>query len=245
MLREHKYLGYIALLILLLNLVNSTGGYVLDTLIEDATEQRLELAVAEAERTGTALRFGDRELGDPSSEEARKAFVRSGFGDFYAGFFFWVNLLGMFLQLFVVSRLVRLFGIRAGLYWLPIVALGLYGLILFLPSLRMLRIGKIGENASDYSVNKTTVQMLFLPTSRDIKYKAKQATDSFFQRAGDVGSAVVVFLGTAVLSLDARGFAVINLLFVAGWFFLVRSLVREHREIEAGNRPELTGEESA
>jgi AAA family ATP:ADP antiporter len=244
LLREHKYLGYIALLILLLNLVNTTGGYILDTLIEDNAEQQLEFAIAEAEGAGMPLRFGDRELGDPSSEEARGAFLRAEIGGFFAGFFFWVNVLGMFLQLFVVGRLVKLGGIGAGLCWLPIVALGVYGLILFLPSLRILRFGKIGENASDYSVNKTTVQMLFLPTSRDIKYKAKQATDSFFQRAGDVGSALVVFLGTAVLSLDARGFAVVNLLFIASWFFLVRGIAREHREIEAGNRPELTGEEA-
>ncbi|MFQ5350507.1 MAG: Npt1/Npt2 family nucleotide transporter, partial [Thermoanaerobaculia bacterium] len=114
-----------------------------------------------------------------------------------------------------------------------------------LPVLQYVRVGKTLENASDYSINKTTVQMLFLPTSRDVKYKAKQAIDSFFQRVGDVGSAAVVFLGTAVLSLDARGFAVINLLFVVGWLFLVRGIAREHREIEAGNRPGLTGEEPA
>ena len=150
--------------------------------------------------------------------------------------------MGAVLQLFVVGRLVKLGGIKAGLVWLPLVALGTYGLILLLPILRYVRIGKVLENSSDYSINKTTVQMLFLPTSRDVKYKAKQATDSFFHRLGDVCSALLVFLGTAVLSLDARGFAVINLIFIAGWFFLVRGIAREHREIEAGNRPGLTGE---
>jgi AAA family ATP:ADP antiporter len=149
----------------------------------------------------------------------------------------------MVLQLFVVSRLVRVGGIRVALLWLPIVALGTYGLILFLPMLKFARIGKTVENASDYSINKTTLQMLFLPTSRDVKYKAKQAIDSFFHRVGDVASAIVVFVGTMLLHLDARGFALANILFIAGWFFLVRGIVSEHREIEAGNRPELTGEE--
>jgi hypothetical protein len=46
-----------------------------------------------------------------------------------------------------------------------------------------------------------------------------------------------------LLHLDARGFALANILFIVGWFFLVRGIVSEHREIEAGNRPELTGEE--
>ncbi len=243
LLREHKYLWYIALVILTLNLVNSNGEYILGHLVEKYGQQQVEQAVAEATAAGTGLRFGGRELGNPASSEARAAYVQSTIGRFYAGFFRWMNLLGMFLQLFVVGRLVQLGGIRAGLLWLPVIVLGTYGLVLVLPVLQFVRIGKVFENASDYSVNKTTLQMLFLPTSRDVKYKAKQATDSFFQRVGDVGSAAFVFLGTAVLSLGARGFAVINLVIVAGWFFLVRGIVREHREIEAGNRPGLTGEE--
>ena len=36
--------------------------------------------------------------------------------------------------------------------------------------------------------------MLFLPTTREEKYKAKQAIDTFFVRAGDVLSAVTVFV---------------------------------------------------
>ncbi|TNF77802.1 MAG: hypothetical protein EP299_04255, partial [Acidobacteria bacterium] len=231
-LREHKYLWYIAMLILVLNLVNTTGEYILGRLVEDFGAEQVELAVSDANSLGTNLQFGDRDLGDPNSPEAQDDFVQSTIGNFYAGFFRWMNLLGMFLQLFVVGRLVQYGGIRAGLYWLPIIALGTYGLVFLLPILKYVRIGKIFENASDYSINKTTVQMLFLPTSRDVKYKAKQAIDSFFQRVGDVASAVVVFVGTMVLNLDARGFALVNILFIVGWFFLVRGIVSEHREIE-------------
>jgi AAA family ATP:ADP antiporter len=242
-LKEHKYLWYIAMLILVLNLVNTTGEYILGRMVEGFGAEQVELAVSEAKAAGTSLRWEDRELGPPDSPEARDEFVQSTIGKFYAGFFRWMNLLGMFLQLFVVGRLVQYGGIRAGLYWLPIIALGTYGLVFMLPILKYVRIGKIFENASDYSINKTTVQMLFLPTSRDIKYKAKQVTDSFFQRVGDVASALLVFVGTMILHLDVRGFAFVNILFIVGWFFIVRGIVSEHREIEAGNRPELTGEE--
>jgi AAA family ATP:ADP antiporter len=245
LLGEHRYLLYIALVIFTLNLVNTNGEYVLGDLVESHAAERVEAAVAAAEAAGDPLRFGGRELGDPGSEAARSAFVQSTIGNFYAGFYRWMNLLTMFLQLFVVGRLVKLGGVRAGLFWLPLIALGTYGLVLLLPVLRFVRFGKVLENASDYSINKTTVQMLFLPTSRDVKYKAKQATDSFFHRLGDVGSAMVVFLGAAMLGLEARGFALINLVFILGWLFLVRGIVREHREIEAGNRPGLTGEEES
>lgn len=241
-LKEHKYLWYIALLVLVLNLVNTTGEYILGHLVEEDGAQKLELAIAEATASGTSLRFADRELGDPLSDDAQKDFVQSTIGSFYADFFRWVNLLAMAFQLFVVGRLVKIFGIRGGLYWLPVIALGTYGLVLVLPILKFVRVGKTVENASDYSINNTTRQMLFLPTSRDVKYKAKQVVDSFFHRVGDVASALLVFVGTTFLHLDARGFAFVNLLFIAVWFLIIRGIVSEHREIEAGNRPELTGE---
>ena len=227
---------------MLKNLVNTTGEYILGHLAKEEGAHQLELAVAEATATGASLQFADRELGDPQSKDAQDDYVQSTIGSFYADFFLWVNLLALLLQLLVVGRLVKMFGIKAGLLWLPIVALGTYGMVLFLPFLKFVRIGKTVENASDYSINNTTRQMLFLPTSRDIKYKAKQVIDSFFHRVGDVASALVVFVGTTFLHLGPRGFATINVLFIIGWFFIVRGIVSEHREIEAGNRPELTGE---
>jgi len=241
-LKDHKYILYIALLVLALNLVNSTGQYILDSLVEQDVQSQLDEAIAKAKDSNGSLFFGDREIGDPDDEAVQKEFTQSAMGSFFASFMLWVNLLGMGLQLFVVGRLVKLFGIRGGLLWLPIIALGTYAMVLVLPVLKFVRIGKTLENASDYSVNNNVRHMLFLPTSRDIKYKAKQVVDSFFQRVGDFGAAMVVAVGINVLGLGVRGFAVINIVVIIGWFFIVRGIVREHKEIEAGNRPELTGE---
>ena len=191
--------------------------------------------------SGPTASIGDQEFGDPNATETREEIEGNVIGRFYADFFLWVNLLGMFLQLFIVGRLIKWFGIKAGLLWLPVIALGTYALIFFAPVIRFARIGKTAENASDYSVNKTTIQMLFLPTTHDIKYKAKQVTDSFMQRVGDVGSAVVVFLGTVVFTFGTQGFALLNLAIILFWFVVVFMIVREHRQIEAGNRPEVSG----
>ena len=242
MLFRYKYIGLIALLILLLNLVNTTGGYILDVLVLDYGEATADEVIEAAVGSGTAASIGDLQFEDPTSDEARDEIEGTVITSFYAGFYFWVNLLGMFLQLFVVGRLIKYFGIKAGLLWLPIIALGTYALIFFAPVLRYARIGKTAENASDYSVNKTTIQMLFLPTTHEIKYKAKQVTDSFMQRIGDVGSAIVVFLGTVVFTFGPRGFALLNLAMIMIWFVVVIMIVREHAEIEKGNRPEISGE---
>jgi AAA family ATP:ADP antiporter len=242
MLFRYKYIGLIALLVLLLNLVNTTGEYILGHLVEQHGEATADEVIQAAIGSGTTASIGDQEFGDPTATETREDIEGNVIGRFYASFFLWVNLLGMFLQLFVVGRLIKYFGVKAGLLWLPIVALGTYALIFAAPLIRFARIGKTAENASDYSINKTTIQMLFLPTTHEIKYKAKQVTDSFMQRIGDVGSAIVVFLGTAVFTFGARGFAALNLGIILIWLVVVIMIVREHAEIEKGNRPEIAGQ---
>lgn len=241
MLFRYKYIGLIALLILLLNLVNTTGEYILGRMVQDYGEATAEEVVENAIQAGTVATIGGRDFGDPTEPAVRGDIAGNVIGRFYARFFLWVNLLAMFFQLFVVGRLIKYGGIKAGLLWLPIVALGTYALIFAAPLLRYARIGKTFENASDYSINKTTIQMLFLPTTREIKYKAKQVTDSFMQRLGDVGSAIVVFLGTAVWAFGVRGFAALNLGIILVWLVVVIMIVREHRAIEEGERPEISG----
>jgi AAA family ATP:ADP antiporter len=241
MLFKYRYIGLIALIVLLLNLVNTTGEYIMGSLVEGYGKETADQVIENAVSSGTTASIGAQDFGDPADEQTREDIEGNLIGRFYARFFLWVNLLGMFLQLFVVGRLIKFGGIKAGLLWLPIIALGTYTLIFFAPILRYARIGKTAENASDYSINKTTLQMLFLPTTHEIKYKAKQVTDSFMQRAGDVGSALLVFLGTAVFTFGTRGFAAVNLVIILVWFVVVIMIVREHKEIEKGNRPEISG----
>jgi AAA family ATP:ADP antiporter len=122
------------------------------------------------------------------------------------------------------------FGVRAALYVLPIVALGGYGLLAFAPVLALIRVIKIGENSLDYSLNNTARQALFLPTTREAKYKAKAAIDTLFVRAGDLLSAGLVFMG-AMWSFHLRDFALVNLALVLVWLLIVIGIGRRHRAL--------------
>ena len=73
---------------------------------------------------------------------------------------------------------------------------------------------KVAENSTDYSVMNTAKQMIWLPTSREEKYKAKQAIDTFFVRMGDMLAAGVVFVGTHLIHRGVAGFARLNMIFV-------------------------------
>jgi AAA family ATP:ADP antiporter len=131
-----------------------------------------------------------------------------------------VNVLGLVLQLFVVSRIVKYWGVPWAVMILPALAFGAYSVLTVLPVLTAVLTAKVLENSTDYSLNNTVRNMLFLPCSYEQKFSGKQAIDSFFVRMGDVLSAVLVFAGTSMLGVAPRGFAAINALLVAVWLAL-------------------------
>ena len=160
---------------------------------------------------------------------------------FYGNFQFWVTLISLFIQLFLVSRIYRVVGVRGALLVQPvIVALG-YGLLAFAPMLGgfipifyLIRRIKIAENGVDYSLMNTTRQALFLPVDRDSKYDGKTAIDTFFWRFGDLIQAVGVYVGLNLLMWKAHKFALLNLVLALGWIALAvvmgRGYSRKARE---------------
>ena len=201
------YIRLIALLLVLLNVVNTTGEFILSHIV---TVRAQALTAADA------------------------AFDKGAYiGAFYGDYFFWVNVAALVLQAFVASRLVKRFGLAGVLFALPLIALGSYGIIALGASLAVVRWAKTAENSADYSVMNTAKQLMWLPTSREEKYKAKQAVDAFFYRIGDLAAAAVVFAGTSWLSMGSRAFAIANLLFVIAWLVLAARIVRENRRLSA------------
>ena len=205
-----RYLLLIAGLIFLLNWVNATGEYILSSVV--AAQAHAEVAAG----TLAATKAG--------------AYI----GSFYAGYFQVVNIAGMVLQLFLVSRIVKWLGVRGAVCVLPLVALGSYTVAALIPSLAILRWVKTAENSVDYSLQNTVSQMLYLPTSREEKYKAKQVIDTFVVRVGDVLSSATVFVGTTALALGVAQFAMINVALVLLWFTVAVLVGREfHRRTSA------------
>jgi AAA family ATP:ADP antiporter len=129
------------------------------------------------------------------------------------------------IQMFAVSRIMKYMGIGAALFFLPVIALTSYTMLAFVPLLSFIRVAKIAENSADYSIQNTARNALFLRTSRQAKYKAKLAIDSFFARAGDGFSALLVFIGTRV-ALGIRGFAIVDALSVVVWLIVAAAILR-------------------
>ena len=217
-----RYLLLIALMMILANLVNTTGEYILGSRVKADREA----AVAEVVR--------DAGMSDDDFEAARAArssVVGKSIGQFYAGFFSIVNLVGLLTQLFLVSRITRWFGVGKAIMVLPLVAFGGYLLMAVFPVLAVARWAKTAENATDYSLQNTVRNMLFLPTSRQEKYKAKQAIDTFAMRVGDVLAALLVLVGTSMIGLAAGGFALVNVALAVVWMVLTIAIARHFNRL--------------
>lgn len=199
---ENRYLLLIAALILVMNWVNTTGEYILSRTVEAAARETVA-----------------------GGQEAVERFI----GTFYSDFFAVVNVAGLVIQAFLVSRIIKYIGIRWAIMVLPVLAFGAYALLAFIPVLSVVRWAKTAENATDYSLQNTVRHALFLPTTREEKYKAKQAIDTVFWRAGDVLSAGVVFVGARLLALRTGHFAVVNLGLIAAWLVVAFVIGRRYR----------------
>jgi len=206
---KNRYLLYIAFFVLLLNFVNTNGVFMLDTVAENAATKAVETGTAGGLDKGQFLTI------------------------FFAGFYNIMNLFAMFVQLIVVSRIFKWFGVRVAIFFLPALALGGYFFITLGAFLVLIKWVKALENGMDYSLMNTTRTSLYLITSRQEKYKAQAVTRTFFHRSGDVLSGLLVFLGTTYLAFNVENFATVNVILVLIWIILGIMIFRMHKKISA------------
>jgi AAA family ATP:ADP antiporter len=196
------YLRLIAILTVLLNVVIGSGDFIFGKLLLTHANEAI----------GTAA----------SVMNARKAYI----GTFYANYYGWINLLSFITQGFLVSRIFKRIGVRASLFVLPALSLATFMSILAYPVLSVVRVFKIGENSTNYSLQNTVRQALLLPTSREAKYKANAAIETFCVRLGDVLQAAVIFVGTE-LHFTVRSFSAVSLAMTVVWIFVAIRLFRQ------------------
>jgi AAA family ATP:ADP antiporter len=104
------------------------------------------------------------------------------------------------------------------------------------PLLLVVRVMKTAESSTSYSINNTAQQVLWLPTTTEMKYKAKPAIDSFFVRVGDGLAALTVLFGLRVYGLETRSLFAFNVVLVVLWLLLGVFVVREHHRLRALQR---------
>ncbi|QFU74895.1 hypothetical protein EY643_04150 [Halioglobus maricola] len=216
---SRRYLMLMAAFVIVLNLVNTTGEYLLSAILEQMYA------------AGSA---------DGSIDLDKGTYV----GRFYGGFYFTVNLLGVLIQYFAVSRLIRVGGFSFAFLLTPIVIFLGYASLALLPIIGWFRYFKIAENSLDYSLQNTARQMLYLPLSRQEKYEARAVIDPFGQRLGDMFQAAIIFAGLHLLGWGATDFIPAAAVMAGVALLLAVLIVRERARILAAQKNMHPQEES-
>ena len=205
LLMRDRYLMLIAILTILLNIVSLSGDFIFGKLLVEQTNHVV----------GTTA----------SLMKTRKAYI----GAYYASYYEWTNAVSFVIQAFLVSRIFKRIGVRGSMFVLPVISIATFVTILANPILQVVRVLKIAENSTNYSLQNTVRAALLLPTSREAKYKAKAAIETFCVRLGDVLQAGVIFIGTA-LHFGVQAFARMTLAITLLWLFVAFKLYVEHKQ---------------
>ena len=148
------------------------------------------------------------------------------------------NWLSMFVQLFLTSFIMRRFGLATALMVLPCtIALASLGFLL-VPTLVMGGLLSVADNGFSYSINQSSKEALYVPTTVEEKYQAKAFIDMFVQR---FAKACGVGLNLVVANLvhgvpGIRALTLLVLPVVGLWAFFALRAGRGFNELEKKRR---------
>ena len=135
------------------------------------------------------------------------------FGDFY----FYAGLLSLLFQLLLTTRLLRRFGIGPMLFILPaVILLGSTAVVVW-GSIAAAVFLKGGDQVLHYSIDRSTIELLYLPLPNRVKLQAKWFIDTVVWRFGDGLAGVVVLVFATRLGWTAQQIGWIAILLILGW----------------------------
>ncbi len=194
-----RYLVGIAVLVVLVNWITSTGDYVLSNWLA-------EIAAA-------------RSPADPG------AYI----GHFMGRYCSMITLAGFLIQLLLVSRIIHGAGIARALLVTPVAILAGFCLIGFIPAFAILQSALVVQRSLDYSLLNTTRSALLLPATREEKYQAKTAIDTLFYRLGDLLSSLGIFAGLRLVDDPRHPFVWLIVALSAAMTTVAWMIGREYR----------------
>jgi len=130
---------------------------------------------------------------------------------FMTNVYFFANLLSVVVQFFLVSLIMRKFGIKPALLVLPLAILASSTAFMLVPTLIVSSLLVISDNGFNYSIQQTARESLYVVTSRDEKYKARAFTNMLVQRFAK-GIGIVGVLGLGAVGLAARWLSVLTII---------------------------------
>jgi AAA family ATP:ADP antiporter len=148
-----------------------------------------------------------------------------------------VNVLTLFIQVFLTARILKRFGVALTLGILPFFSVLGFAALALAPTIAVLVALQVLRRAANFALARPTRELLYTVLSREDKYKAKSFIDTVVYRAGDqIGS--WSYLALSSFGLGIAGIAVaavpLSLAWLASSLWLGR---RQARLAEMGTDP--------
>ena len=141
---------------------------------------------------------------------------------FYALYYLLMNSVGLIISIFGTTPILRLLGIRLSLFIFPLTCIGILIITLFFPYAGVLFGALVCLRALNYALNHPTREVLYIPTVKAIKFKAKAWTDAFGSRiAKGCGSVFNISLKQTAPALALLYSITFSLGLVSIWLIVV------------------------
>ena len=148
-----------------------------------------------------------------------------------AFFGFWfsnMNLVSLFIQLFITRRVVGVLGVGTALFFLPAgILLGALA-IFFAPELWAAIFLKINDGSLKQSVNKAGIELLALPIPLEIKNQTKSFIDVAVDSIASGIGGLLLLLVVIGLGLSTRYVSLLIILHIVVWFYFVIQIRKEY-----------------
>ncbi len=153
-----------------------------------------------------------------------KHLAEAMFSEYLADYAVWVGIIAFGSVLFGINNIQRRMGMTASLVAMPILTAGLVLTVWYNPSnVYILSWVMVIAKAVNYALNGPTIKQLYIPTSKEAKYKAQSWIEMFGSRSSKgIGSYVNTFrvkLGSVGAFVNFT--SLISLALVGGWLLVV------------------------
>ncbi len=168
---------------------------------------------------------------------------------FFGTFNMLAGLTALAVQLLLTSRLLRRVGVGVALFIVPVaLALTSAGLLVA-GTLAAVVAVKSSDQVLRYSIDKATLELLYLPVQASVTFRVKSFVDTVIYRMGDALGGATVLLFAAVAGLAPAQMAVVCLFLIVAWVWAasvarreyvtnLRDSIHQHRvDVERANAP--------
>jgi len=144
-----------------------------------------------------------------------------------------MQVISCLFALFGTSYFQRKFGVRGCLIAYPLLLGCGISLYFFSPTLSFITGVMIIAKGINYVLNQPAKEMLYIPTTKAIKYKSKAWIDMFGMRSAKMGGSLI----NKSIGLTSRLTGGISIVLVVVWVALSRAIGTQHKKvIEKGDR---------